>query len=162
MDSHNLFCTPVTYRLLRLEYAVALVGAALLLLQHLTEVRWWAFVALFVYIDLIGYLPGALACRRSGGGPISRRYYVLYNAMHSLVTAAVVAGAWCLLVGPEWALLALPLHLFGDRALFGSFLKPFGVGFEPETCTAYLEFVTRYEQSCAAAPIASPTHLAAA
>lgn len=147
MDSHNLFCTPVTYRLLRAEYAVALFACGVLFVQHLDEVRWWAFVVLFAYIDLIGYLPGALAWRRSGGRPFGRHFYVLYNAMHSLVTAAAVAGGWWLLIGPEWALLALPLHLCGDRALFGNFLKPFGIGFEPETSPAYKEFVSRYEHS---------------
>jgi hypothetical protein len=35
-------------------------------------------------------------------------------------------------VRPEWALLAIPLHLGGDRSLFGNFLKPFSVPFEPD------------------------------
>jgi hypothetical protein len=65
--------------------------------------------------------------------------------MHSLVTAAAVAGAWCLTAGPEWALLALPLHLCGDRALFGNFLKPFGLSFEPVAHPLYQEFASRYD-----------------
>lgn len=146
MDSHNLFATPVTYRLMRAEYAVALAVSVALLLMNFFEVRWWAFVLLFVYIDLIGYIPGAIAYRRSGGAPIPKAYYVLYNSMHSLVSAAAVAGLWCLIIGPEWALLALPIHLFGDRALFGNFLKPFGLSFEPVTHPDYKEFVSRYEQ----------------
>ena len=147
MDAANLFFTPVTYRLLRAEYAVALAVSAVLLVLHLDEVRWWAFVLLFGYIDLLGYLPGALAHRRAGGGPIAPGYHVLYNTMHSLVTAAAVAGLWCLLVGPEWALLALPLHLCGDRAVFGNFLKPFGLSFEPVPSPAYLELLRRYEHT---------------
>lgn len=131
MDAANLFFTPTTARLLRAEYAVALAVSAVLLVLHLDEVRWWAFVLLFGYIDVIGYFPGALAHRRAGGEPISATYHVLYNLMHSLVSAAAVAGAWCLLIGPEWALLALPLHLCGDRAVFGSFFKPFALSFEP-------------------------------
>jgi hypothetical protein len=146
MDSHNLFLTRTTYRWLRAEYAVALGVAVVLTLLHLDDIRWPVFVGLFVYIDLIGYLPGAVAYRRARGRPISRVYFGLYNAMHSMVSAAVVAGLWCLLAGPEWALLALPVHLCGDRAIFGNFLKPFGVSFEPVTHPAYQEFVTRYEQ----------------
>jgi hypothetical protein len=146
MDSHNLFLTRTTYRWLRAEYAVALVAAVVLALLHLGDVRWPVFVAMFAYIDLIGYLPGAVAFRRAGGAPISRTYYRLYIAMHSMVSAAAVAAAWCLLVRPEWALLALPIHLCGDRALFGNFLKPFGVSFEPATHPAYQELVNRYDQ----------------
>lgn len=146
MDSHNLFLTRTTYRWLRAEYAVALATAVALAVLHLDDIRWPVFVGLFVYIDLIGYLPGAVAYRRAGGAPISRTYFRLYNAMHSLVSAAAVAGVWCLLVGPEWALLALPIHLCGDRAVFGNFLKPFGVSFEPVTHPAYQEFVIRYDQ----------------
>ena len=108
--------------------------------------HWLVFAALFVYIDVIGYLPGAIAFRRSADGQISKAYYVLYNAMHSLVSAAVVAGLWCLFVGPEWALLALPIHLFGDRALFGNFLKPFGVSFEPSTHPLYRKFSISYDE----------------
>lgn len=40
MDAKNLFETPVTYRLARLEYAVGLAVATGLLLAHLGEVRW--------------------------------------------------------------------------------------------------------------------------
>jgi len=146
MDSHNLFLTPTTYRWLRGEYAVALISAVVVALLHLGDVRWPVFVAMFAYIDIIGYLPGAVAFRRAGGAPISRTYYRLYNAMHSMVSAAAVAGVWCLLVRPEWALLALPIHLCGDRAVFGNFLKPFGVSFEPATHPAYKELVNRYDQ----------------
>jgi hypothetical protein len=65
--------------------------------------------------------------------------------MHSLLTAGLVAGVWCLTIGPEWALLALPLHLFGDRALFGNFLKPFGFAFEPATHPAYDTLRSSYD-----------------
>jgi hypothetical protein len=147
MDSHNLFLTRTTYGWLRAEYGVALAAAAVLAVLHLGDIRWVVFVAMFAYIDVIGYLPGAVAFRRAGGAPISRTYYRLYNAMHSMVSAAAVAALWCLLVRPEWALLALPLHLCGDRAVFGNFLKPFGVSFEPATHPAYQELVIRYDQN---------------
>ncbi|MCW2637639.1 MAG: integral rane protein [Blastococcus sp.] len=146
MDSHILFFTRTTYRLLRAEYGVALAGAVLLAVLHLGHIRWPVFVGLFVYIDLVGYLPGAVAYRRARGGPVPTAYYLLYNSMHSLLSAAAVAGLWCVVVGPEWALLALPIHLFGDRAIFGNFLKPLGVSFEPATHPAYQEFVTSYDR----------------
>uniref|UniRef100_UPI0030C68843 hypothetical protein n=1 Tax=Streptomyces bohaiensis TaxID=1431344 RepID=UPI0030C68843 len=137
MDARNLFETPTTYRLIRLEYALGLAVATVLLLANLGEVRWVAFVALFVYIDLIGYIPGAMAHHRSPTGEVHRAYYVLYNVMHSLVTQGLVVLAWIWLWGAEWALLAIPIHLFGDRALFGNFLKPFAVSFEPVPHPAY-------------------------
>ena len=34
----------------------------------------------------------------------------------------------------------LPIHLFGDRALFGNFLKPFAVPFEPHEDPAFARF----------------------
>jgi hypothetical protein len=151
MDSHNLFLTRTTYRLLRAEYAAALAVATALALLHLGDMRWPVFIGLFVYIDVIGYLPGAIAYRRSPDRVVARHYYVLYNAMHSLLSAGAVAGMWCLLVRPEWALLALPIHLCGDRAIFGNFLKPFGVTFEPTTHASYREFVSNYDQHANAA-----------
>jgi hypothetical protein len=146
MDSHNLFMTRTTYRLLRAEYGVALIAAVALSLIHLSRIQWTVFIGMFVYIDLIGYLPGAVAYRRARGGDIWRGFYVLYNSMHSFLSAGVVAAAWCLLVRPEWALLALPIHLCGDRAIFGNFLKPFGLSFEPVTHPAYKELVRNYDQ----------------
>jgi uncharacterized membrane protein YvlD (DUF360 family) len=146
MDSHNLFLTRTTCRLLRAEYGAALIAAVVLALIHLGQIRWPVFIGMFVYIDLIGYLPGAVAYRRARGSGIGRGFYVLYNSMHSFLSAGAVAGAWCLLVRPEWALLALPIHLCGDRAIFGNFLKPFGLSFEPVTHPAYKELVKNYDQ----------------
>jgi hypothetical protein len=146
MDSHNLFLTRMTYRLLRAEYGAVLIAAVVVALIHFGHIRWPVFIGMFVYIDLIGYLPGAVAYRGARGGEIWRGFYVLYNSAHSLLSAGMVAGAWCLLVRPEWALLALPIHLCGDRALFGNFLKPFGLTFEPVSHPAYKEFVNNYGQ----------------
>jgi len=71
--------------------------------------------------------------------------------MHSLVTAAAIAGLWALLIGPEWALLALPIHLFGDRGVFGNSLKPFGVPFEPHRVPAFTRFEKEYAAGRSAA-----------
>jgi hypothetical protein len=131
MDAANRFETRTTYNLIRLEYGVGLAVSLVLFGLHFGDVRWLPAVGLFVYIDLIGYLPGAIAYHRSKTKRISKAYYVLYNTMHSLATQAVVVGLWAWLIGWEWALLAIPIHLFGDRALFGNFLKPFAVDFEP-------------------------------
>lgn len=137
MDAANRFETRTTYRLIRLEYLIGLVVCVVLFGMHFGEIRWLPAVALFVYIDLIGYLPGVIAYHRSPTKRISKVYYVLYNTMHSLATQAVVIGLWAWLIGWEWALLAIPIHLFGDRALFGNFLKPFAVEFEPAAHPAF-------------------------
>ncbi|MFJ8701173.1 hypothetical protein [Streptomyces ardesiacus] len=145
MDAKNRFETKVTFALSRLEWLGFLAVSLVLAVQHRTEIRWGVFVLLFTVIDAVGYIPGAIAFRRRPGRPVPRGYYVAYNTMHSLVTVGVLAGAWALFVRPEWALLALPIHLMGDRALFGNSLKPFGVAFEPETSPAFRSFEQEYE-----------------
>jgi hypothetical protein len=143
MDHANRFESRVTYRLLRGEYGVALVVCSALFLWHITEVRWVPAVTLFAYIDLIGYIPGAIAHHRARGARIPKVYYVLYNTMHSFITQAAVVGLWIYMAGPEWALLAVPIHLCGDRAIFGNFLKPFRVPFEPAVIPEFTEFDER-------------------
>ncbi|WP_078490323.1 hypothetical protein [Streptomyces scopuliridis] len=152
MDGKNLFETPTTYRLIRLEYGLGLVIAAAFFFTHLDEVRWLPAIGLFAYIDLIGYIPGAIAYHRSASKRIHRAYYVLYNVMHSLVTQTLVVLAWIWLWGPEWALLVIPIHLFGDRALFGNFLKPFALDFEPVAHPAYSRFTDQFDAAPAARP----------
>lgn len=154
MDAANRFDTETTYRLIRLEYLIALGVSVVLFAWHIDEVRWLPSVALFVYIDLIGYLPGAIAYHRNKSGQISKVYHVLYNTMHSLATQSAVVGLWAWLNGWEWALLAIPIHLFGDRALFGNFLKPFAVRFEPVTHPAFAQLAAELEQP-SAAPVRS-------
>jgi hypothetical protein len=148
MDMANPFETPNTYRLHRAEYLVGLAVVAGLLIWHIGQVRWIPAVLLFVYIDLIGYIPGAIAYRRSPNHRVAKGYYIAYNTMHSLITQTVVAGIWMLVLKPEWALLVLPLHLFADRGVFGNFLKPFTLAFEPEPNPAYtrLQAELRYRE----------------
>jgi hypothetical protein len=141
MDAANPFETPTTYKLHRAEYLVGFVVAVVLIIWHFTEIRWLPFVGLFVYIDVVGYIPGAIAFHRSRTKRISKAYYVMYNIMHSLVTQSVVVLLWGWLVGWEWALLAIPFHLFGDRGLFGNFLKPFGLSFEPVPNPGYATLI---------------------
>lgn len=131
MDIKNPIESRVTFTLHRAEYIVAFALTIGLILWHLGEIRWGPAIGLFLYIDLIGYIPGAIAFRRSKDGRIPKVYYVLYNTMHSLITCGAVAALWAWLVRPEWALLAIAFHVFGDRGVFGNFYKPFGLPFEP-------------------------------
>jgi hypothetical protein len=148
MDSRNRFETKVTAGLLRLEWVMALIACSAAAIIHIRSSNWPVFIGFFVVIDLIGYIPGAIAYRRNRGHAISKKYYVAYNTMHSLLTGGAMAGIWMLAVRPEWALLAIPIHLFGDRGLFGNSLKPFNVKFEPVTHPAFAEF----ERSFAGSP----------
>jgi len=131
MDQANSFESPTTVRLHRAEYLGGLAVSLGLLIAHASQVRWIPAVVLFAYIDLIGYIPGAIAFRRSGGRPIPKGFYVAYNTMHSLLTQGAVIGLWIWISGPEWALLVIPIHLCADRGIFGNFLKPFALPFEP-------------------------------
>ncbi|WP_255953419.1 hypothetical protein [Streptomyces odontomachi] len=162
MDALNRFETKTTYRLIRLEYLFALVVSFYFLFKHLDDIRWWPFALLFVYIDLIGYIPGAIAFHRSETKRISKAYHVLYNTMHSMATQAVVALLWGLLFGSEWALLALPIHLCGDRALFGNFLKPFRVSFEPVAHPKFADLVSEIEGEPARLPVGAAAQQSAA
>jgi hypothetical protein len=143
MDAANRFESRTTMRLLRAEYAVGLVACSAVFLWQLSAINWWVAIFLFAYIDLIGYIPGAIAFRRARNGEIAKVYYVLYNLMHSFVTHAVILGAWWAFFGLQPAMLAVPIHLCGDRAIFGNFMKSFSVPFEPHPIAAFAEFDRR-------------------
>jgi hypothetical protein len=161
MDAANRFDTKTTYRLIRLEYLVGLGVSLALFIVHLDEVRWLPAVLLFAYIDVIGYIPGAIAYHRSKTKQISKVYYVLYNTMHSLVTQSVVVGLWWWLIGPEWALLVIPIHLFGDRALFGNLLKPFALDFEPKAHPTFTRLAEEVEGGARSARLSATSGAAA-
>lgn len=144
MDNRNRFDTPTTHRLVRAEYGVALAISVGLFAVNIRDINWLAAIFLFAYIDVIGYLPGAIAFARSKTKEIPRIYYVLYNTMHSFLTHALVVGAWAALDGFQWAFLAIPIHLCGDRFLFGNFLKPFNVPFEPHAVDAFTVFERQF------------------
>jgi hypothetical protein len=132
MDAVNTFETPATYRAMRVEYGLLAAACGYLLLHRRKEVRWPIALGLFLYNDTLGYVPGAIAYRRSRDKSISKAYYAAYNIMHSGVTAAIVAAVWARFVRREWAMLGIPLHIGIDRAVFGNMLKPYSVPFEPE------------------------------
>lgn len=140
MDAQNRFDTKVTFALIRIEYLLFIFVILYFLSTHYSDVRWGYFIFFFVIIDIIGYLPGAIAFRFSKTKRISFIYYITYNFTHSFITILAVSLLWCLWTGPEWALLAMPLHLCGDRALFGNFIKPFATFFEPSLHPAFAKF----------------------
>lgn len=132
MDTKNRFHTKETWLWTRAEHLAIMLVLSLMVILHAREVHWGRFVFAFVIIDVIGYLPGAIAYRRQGGGKIAPIYHHLYNLTHSLLTGGAAVALWALATGaPEWAMLALPIHYLGDRGLFGNIYKPASLAFEP-------------------------------
>src|SRR4051812_27060209 len=104
MDVQNRFHTKETWAWVKLEQCGVILGLSALVLTHASDVRWGRFAAAFLLIDLIGYIPGAVAWRRREGAKIAPVYHHLYNITHSYITAALACAAWAYLAGgPEWA-----------------------------------------------------------
>lgn len=153
MDQKNTFDTPTTALLHRAEYGAALLILTGLFIAHWGDIRWLPALLLFTYIDLVGYIPGAIAYYRSPDGRIPKRYYVMYNSMHSMLSMGLVVALWAWLVRPEWALLVVPIHMCIDRAIFGNQLKPFSVPFEPHRLPAF----DRLLRSLTPLPVSKPS-----
>lgn len=134
MDIQNRFHTVGTYRLMRAEHTGLLVICGGLMFWHADAVNWWrAFIA-FSVIDIVGYLPGAVAYRRQGGGGISPIYHYIYNIAHTYLVLGTGVMLWAWATGAfEWAMLAVPFHLALDRGVFGNVFKPLALAFEPVT-----------------------------
>ncbi|ACE85756.1 bifunctional lysylphosphatidylglycerol flippase/synthetase MprF [Cellvibrio japonicus] len=145
MDAVNRFETRSTFLLWRLEYSMLLLISLAALFYHWDEIRWIPFLILFWYIDLIGYVPGAIVYRLNNG-KVPPFFYYLYNFTHNYVTAGAVALLWAVFVGIEWALLAIPIHLFGDRAIFGNSFKSIKINYEGKPDQEFTEFVRLFEQ----------------
>lgn len=142
MDLKNTFHTKSSYMLVRAEHLVIVVACSVMALMHLDEINWIRFIAAFLIIDLLGYIPGAIRYHRQKGGPIPAGYHHIYNIMHSYLTAAVWVGLWAFWGGGfEWAMMAIPIHLSGDRSLFGNFYKPSTMSFEPVPIAEYNKLV---------------------
>jgi hypothetical protein len=131
MDIKNPLHTAGTYRLVRAEQIALLVLCSLLILAHWDEMNWWRAAAAFWIIDILGYLPGAIAYRRRGGGRIHAFYHHLYNFAHTYLVVGTGVAVWAWVAGPEWAMLAAPFHLSIDRGVFGNVFKPVALPFEP-------------------------------
>lgn len=131
MDPKHRFHTDATFLWVRAEHLAVVALLSILGLLHAGQVDWLRFAAAFVLIDLIGYLPGAIAFRRSRDGRVAHLYHHLYNFTHSYLVAGAAVGLWALLIGRmEWAMVAVPIHLSGDRGLFGNTYKPASLPFE--------------------------------
>lgn len=132
MDNINRFHTNETWMWVRAEQCLFLLVLIVCLILHIDAVAWGRFLFAFVIIDLVGYLPGAIAYHRAGGAPLPPLYHHLYNVMHSYITTGAAVGLWALIGGGlEWAMLAVPIHLAGDRGIFGNTYKPTSLPFEP-------------------------------
>jgi lysylphosphatidylglycerol synthetase-like protein (DUF2156 family) len=132
MDKVHRFHTTSTYTLERLEHLAIVVILSIIALQHAGAIAWPRFIVAFVAIDAIGYIPGTIRWHRQGGGLIPPIYHTLYNVTHSYLTTGAVVAVWAMAGGGlEWAMLALPIHLSGDRGIFGNIYKPATFSFEP-------------------------------
>jgi hypothetical protein len=116
---------------MRAEHLVVVVVCCAMAIWHFREINLERFAILFLGIDLVGYLPGLVAYLRNGKGRIEPIYHYLYNVTHSYLTLGMIVFAWVQWLGWEWALLAVPIHLSGDRGIFGNVLKPLDRPFEP-------------------------------
>ena len=148
MDKYNRFHTPTIYSLVRLDWAVLMFVGIALLFTHWREVHWWRFTWAFLLPDLIGTAPGMYVYYARRSGPhrsIPLRIHQLYNFAHSFVTIAAFCAIWYAVTGQlEWAMLAFPIHLTGDRCIFGNIYKPFGTAFEPVPHESFVRFEHDY------------------
>lgn len=132
MDTVNRFHTRETWLWVRAEHLLLLAILVVVAIWKFAEINWLWFVTALVGIDLIGYIPGMIAYRRSPDGKVAPIYHHLYNLTHSYLTAAAMVALWALAIGGfDWAMLAIPIHLEGDRGLFGNTYKPTSLSFEP-------------------------------
>jgi len=131
MDKFNRTHSKGTYWLMRAEHLAVVVVCSCLAIKHFKEVDLWHFAIAFLVIDLAGYLPGLVAYLHQGKGRIAPAYHYLYNFMHSYLTWGVIVILWAQAGGWEWAMLAVPIHLSGDRGVFGNVFKPVDRHFEP-------------------------------
>ena len=148
MDKENTFHTRATYALERLDWAILMFITFALLLLHWREVNWWRFTYAFLLPDVIGTFPGLYLYYAKRSGPhrsIPCVIHTLYNLGHSLIGVTILCAFWWLVTGSlEWAMLGFPLHLAGDRSIFGNIYKPFGTAFEPVKHKAFHRFEEEY------------------
>jgi len=99
MDAKNRFHTPETWLWTRIESIVMMLVLIGLVAMHIGDVHWGRFIFAFAIIDVIGYIPGAIAYKRQGGGRIAPIYHHLYNFTHSLVTGGIAIALWAFAPG---------------------------------------------------------------
>jgi len=149
MDKYNRFHTPIIYSLVRLDWAVIMTVPLVLVIVFWRDVNWWRFTWAFLLPDLIGTVPGMYVYYGRRSGPrrsIPAIIHKLYNFAHSFATVTAFCGIWYLITGRlEWAMLAFPIHLAGDRSVFGNIYKPLGTAFEPVPHDAFRRFESEYD-----------------
>lgn len=149
MDKRNLFHTPAIYALERVDWTILGLVSVALLATYWREVDWWRFTGAFLLPDVIATLPGLYIYYAKRSGPhrsIPTVIHQLYNFGHSFAGVALFCGIWWLMTQRlEWAMLGFPIHLAGDRSLFGNIYKPFGTAFEPVEHEAFERFRREYE-----------------
>jgi hypothetical protein len=131
MDKFNRSHSNGTYWLMRAEHLAVVAVCLLLAMVHIHELRVWYFAAAFAVIDLVGYVPGLVASLRRTRRSIDPMYHYLYNVAHSYLIWGAIILVWSACSGWEWAMLAVPIHLSGDRGIFGNVFKPVDRPFEP-------------------------------
>jgi hypothetical protein len=150
VDKYNLFFTRRIYNIVRLEHLMMLTGLSVLLLVHLAEVNWLRFAIAFAWSDVIGTFPGLWWYYKRASSPnhaIPAGFYIAYNLGHSFLVAGVVTAIWYLITHHfEWAMLAMPIHLLGDRSIFGNIYKSARLEFEPVRNDAFERFLNDFER----------------
>ncbi len=149
MDKHNLFHTRTLYNLVRLDWFFVGLVPLVLVVMYWRDVSWWRFTYAFLLPDLIATLPGLYIYYGRRSGPhrsIPGVIHILYNFGHCFGGVALFCAVWWLATGkPEWAMLAFPIHLAGDRSIFGNIYKPLGTAFEPVKHEAFKRFEEEYQ-----------------
>ncbi len=131
MDKFNKSHSDGAYALMRAEHLAVVTLCTILAVWHFKDMNLWRFALIFLVIDVVGYLPGLIAYLRQGKGMIAPIYHYLYNVTHSYLTWGCIIFLWGQWLGWEWAMLAVPIHLSGDRGVFGNVFKPVSRLFEP-------------------------------
>lgn len=151
MDKYNLFYTRTDYNMVRADYAVVMLVLIGMVAYQWESVRWLWFFVSFAVIDVIGTFPGIYwyYFRRTGkDARIPKVFHLLYNITHSFSMVGLATLFWYLLAGGwEWAMLAMPIHLCGDRSVFGNIYKPYQLAFEPRPHEGFQRFYSQYARS---------------
>ena len=149
MDKYNLFFTRTIYNVVRLEHFLLLVALSILVILHWGEVNWLRFVIAFLSSDVIGTFPALYWYYKRSTGKnhaIPQGFYIAYNLGHSFLVVGAFTAAWYLVTRQwEWAMLAMPIHLLGDRSIFGNIYKSPRLEFEPVPIPAFRQFLQEFE-----------------
>jgi lysylphosphatidylglycerol synthetase-like protein (DUF2156 family) len=161
MDAKNPVHTPGSYTLMRAEHVAVVCGCVVLSVVHAAEINWWRYAAAFWIIDIIGYIPGAIAYGRGRDRslPLPAAYHIIYDVMHTYLTVGTGLAIWAYAIGGfEWSMLGAILHLSVDRGVFGNVFKPRIFSFEPVTAAwpVLAKALAREEPHMSAAPDRKP------